>query len=81
MGIFDKWFGRTATGASVQMQAQVNEPPAPASSYAVGASEAEATTITFNNKNFTYSGELAGLDYASILRDKQNYNNIQSLFS
>lgn len=38
-------------------------------------------TVTFNNSNFTYNGELSGLDYNSILRNTQDYNNIQSLFS
>lgn len=77
MGIFDKWFGRTAAAAPTH----ANEPPAVKQSTIVGASEDEAVSMTFNNKNFTYSGEIAGLDYAAILRDKQNYNNIQSLFS
>lgn len=38
-------------------------------------------TVTFNNSNITYNGELAGLDYTSILRNTQDFNNIQSLFA
>ena len=33
---------------------------------------------TFNNSNFTFSGDLSTFDYVSILRDKQN--NIQRFF-
>lgn len=37
--------------------------------------------MTFNNSNFTYNGELSGYDYDSILRNTQDFNNIQQLFS
>ena len=33
---------------------------------------------SFNNSNFTFSGDLSGYDYVSILRDKQN--NIQNFY-
>lgn len=74
MGIFDRWLNKpvkTISAPSVQPQTETS----------VAAKEDENVTVTFNNKNFTYNGELAGLDYNAILRDKQNYNNIQSLFS
>lgn len=35
-------------------------------------------SITFNNRNITYTGDLASYDYDAILRDKQA--NIVSLF-
>ena len=40
----------------------------------------ETQIQSFNNTNITFSGELAGYDYDSILRDKQNWNNLKSLF-
>ena len=74
MGIFDKWLSRSSKPT-----------PAPAmkpqTEVTVAAKDDEAVTVTFNNKNITYNGELAGLDYNAILRDKQNYNNIQNLFA
>lgn len=76
MGIFDNWFGRKSRSVT-QNQAQHGN----TSSVTVAAKDDEAVSVTFNNKNFTYNGELSGLDYTAILRDKQNYNNIQSLFS
>ena len=33
---------------------------------------------TYDNRNFTFTGDLASYDYDSILRDKQN--NINSLY-
>lgn len=75
MGFFDKWFTRQ----TIPMTAQATPPQKTETS--VAAKDDEAVTVTFNNKNITYNGELAGLDYNAILRDKQNYNNIQSLFA
>lgn len=43
-----------------------------------GRENDETTIQSFNNSNFTYSGELSNYDYVSYLRDKQN--NIQYLF-
>ena len=43
---------------------------------AVGSSDdGSGTIMTFNDKNITYSGELAKFDYDKVLRDKQT--NIQ----
>jgi hypothetical protein len=75
VGIFDKWFGRTTTATSSVPATR------PQTEVTVAAKDDESVTVTFNNKNITYNGELAGLDYNAILRDKQNYNNIQNLFA
>ena len=45
---------------------------------AVGAKDESASTMTYNDKSITYSGDLASYDYDSILRDKQR--NINSLY-
>ena len=74
MGIFDKWFSRPTAPSPIPA---VN----PRTEVIVAAKDDESVTVTFNNKNITYNGELAGLDYNAILRDKQNYNNIQNLFA
>lgn len=74
MGILDNWFGRSKPASQVSQARNVGN-------MAVGAKDDEIVTVTFNNKNITYNGELAGLDYTAILRDKQNYNNIQNLFA
>lgn len=74
MGIWNSLFGRGRSTST--------PPPARTTGdVAVGAKDDEIVTVTFNNKNITYNGELSGLDYTAILRDKQNYNNVQSLFS
>ena len=38
----------------------------------------DASTMTYNDKTITYSGDLASYDYDAILRDKQR--NINSLY-
>ena len=70
MGLLSQLFGRTET-AAVQPQKRT---------IAVGADkETDQTTIqSFNNSNFTFTGELADYDYVSILRNKQD--NIQSFY-
>lgn len=75
MGIFDRWLNRSSRPVSAPT---IKQSP---TEVTVAAKDDEAVTVTFNNKNITYNGELAGLDYNAILRDKQNYNNIQSLFA
>lgn len=72
MGIFDNWFGRNKNVSA--------KPARDTTNIAVSAKEDEVITVTFNNRNITYNGDLASFDYDSILRDKQNYNNITSLF-
>lgn len=69
MGFFSQWFGRNNNVS----------PPSARSNIAVGA-KAEDTdvTITFNDRNITFSGDLAEYDYDSILRNKQR--NITKLF-
>lgn len=71
MGLIDRLFGRTETVAAVQP---------PKKEIVVGADKTNDTeTIqSFNNSNFTFSGELADFDYVGILRDKQN--NIQRIY-
>ena len=68
MGLWDNWFGR-------------NRPAAPATAekreVAVGAKD-ETVTITFNDKNITFTGDIAGYDYDNLLRNKQR--NINSFF-
>ncbi len=76
MGVFDNWLNRKQRSTAQTAPALTK-----AADVTVAAKDDEAVSVTFNNKNFTYNGELAGLDYTAILRDKQSYNNIQSLFS
>lgn len=53
-------------------------PPEPSQmKYAVGA-KGDDVTITFNNRNITFTGDLTDFDYNAILRDKQT--NIYKLF-
>ena len=62
-------------------QSKIDAPPvAPQGekkSFAIGATK-DDITITFNDKNITYTGDLAQYDYNAILRDKQR--NIYQLF-
>lgn len=51
----------------------------PISNIAIGASES-SPSMTFSDKNITFTGDLSGFDYEAILRDKQKYANIQKLF-
>ena len=44
----------------------------------MGAKEETHSTMTYNDRAITYTGDLASYDYDSILRDKQG--NISSLF-
>jgi len=74
MGLLDRLFGsRVETTAAA-------EQPRPKHPVVVGAGkENDTETIqSFNNSNFTYSGELADFDYVSILRNKQE--NIQRIY-
>ena len=45
---------------------------------AVGAQNDTRSTMTYNDRTITYTGDLASYDYDSILRDKQR--NINSLY-
>lgn len=71
MGFWSQFLGRNET-VSVQ--------PKEKKMIAVGAgNEKDQVTIqTFNNSNFTFSGELSTYDYVSLLRNKQD--NIQSFY-
>ena len=71
MGLFDRFWNRNEVTAAVQPQKK---------SIAIGAGrESDETTIqSFNNSNFTFSGELSDFDYVAILRNKQD--NIQSFY-
>ena len=66
MGLFDRFFKRTTTTEASRPQKR---------EVFVGASNDrdEQSLQSFNNSNITFSGELSGYDYNSILRDKQNY--------
>ena len=50
----------------------------PAARVAVGATDKDDVSITFNNKNITFTGDLTTYDYDKILRQKQQ--NIYRLF-
>ncbi len=52
--------------------------PAPKQEVAVGAKDNTSSTMTYNDKAITYSGDIASFDYDAILRDKQR--NINSLY-
>ena len=68
MGFFDR-FRRTTTPAATP----------PPKHIVVGAGNDNDNTLqTFDNTNFTFSGELADYDYVSILRNKQD--NITNLY-
>lgn len=74
MGLFDRWFGRPAV---TPPPTNAPKEPMPTTDFVVGAQD-DAVTITFNDKNITFSGSLAEYDYDTILRDKQS--NIVKLF-
>ncbi len=70
MGFFNRLFNRTDSEAS-KPQKRIE--------IAVGAGKAlDETFQSFENSNITFSGELAGYDYTSILRNKQD--NIVTLY-
>lgn len=50
----------------------------PKKEIAVGAKGDTSSTMTYNDKAITYSGDIASYDYDSILRDKQG--NITRLY-
>lgn len=50
----------------------------PKQEIAVGAKDTSSSTMTYNDKAITYSGDIASYDYDRILRDKQR--NINSLY-
>ena len=71
MGLFDRFTNRSKTTAAEQPQKR---------DVFVGVDgSGDVTTIqSFDNSNFTFSGDLSGFDYVSILRDKQG--NIQNFY-
>ena len=71
MGLFDRFRNRPVQTASA--------PKNTTQKIAVGAGSAQDEFFqSFENSNITFSGELAGYDYTSILRNKQD--NIISLY-
>lgn len=50
----------------------------PKQEIAVGAKDSASSTMTYNDKAITYTGDIASYDYDAILRDKQR--NINSLY-
>lgn len=71
MGLLDRLFSRNETTVAEQPQRTI-------SVVGVGKEADQETIQSFSNSNFTFSGDLSGYDYVSILRDKQN--NIQSFY-
>lgn len=72
MGILSQQFrGRTGTPQSQKQSRDVQD-------IAVGAKNDMDVTITFNDKNITFSSSISGYDYDSILRNKQK--NITRLY-
>lgn len=67
MGLFNQWFSRTSDTESIVLK-----------DVAVGAKNENDVSITFNDKNITFTGDQASYDYDSILRNKQR--NITRLF-
>lgn len=70
MGLLDRLFSRPETTVAAQ--------PQRSNVVGVDKEKDQVTVQSFNNANFTFSGELASYDYVSILRDKQN--NIQQFY-
>lgn len=71
MGILDRFFG-SRTRSPVQVTAPQRE-------IAVGAdNSSKEVTITFNDKNITFTGDLASYNYDTIQRNKQD--NINKLY-
>lgn len=71
MGLFDRFFRRTTTTVASRPEKK---------DVFVGASNErdEQAIQSFSNSNITFTGELSGYDYGSILRNKQD--NILSLY-
>ena len=65
MGVLDRLFRRTTTTTVGEQPRKKNE------TVIVGAGKAndEVTIQSFNNENFTFSGELADFDYVTILQN------------
>jgi hypothetical protein len=71
MGFFDRFFRRTTTTVASQ--------PAKREVFVGASNERDEQVVqSFSNSNITFSGELSGYDYDSILRNKQD--NIVSLY-
>ena len=71
MGFFDRFLRRTTTTVASR--------PEKKDVFVGAANDNDAQAIqSFSNANITFAGELAGYDYGSILRNKQD--NIQSLY-
>lgn len=71
MGIIDRLFGSRTK--------HIVQTVAPPRKIAVGANNSgKEVTITFNDKNITYTGDLASYNYDTILRNKQD--NINRLY-
>jgi len=71
MGLFDRFANRNKTTVAEQPQTM---------NVVVGADNKNDVIAiqSFDNSNFTFSGDLSGFDYVSILRNKQE--NIQSFY-
>lgn len=77
MGFFDRFRRNTRTLTQEASRPSADEVKRDVVVGARGDND-EIQIQSFNNNNITYSGELVGYDYASILRDKQN--NIINLY-
>ena len=78
MGIFDRWLGRRNSSDEATKESPVSVYlDSPKTKLAVAADE-PSPSLTFTDKNITYTGDLSGYDYEAILRDKQT--NIYKLY-
>ena len=65
MGLFDRFRSRLSSPAPVGAEITFAD-------VAVGANSSDGSiSSTYSDKNITFTGEVTGLDYATILRDKQ----------
>lgn len=78
MGVFDFLLGSRRAKAKETTVRPADKPPVKISVGAKPDETEEQIFQSFNNSNITFSGELSGYDYDSILRDKQA--NIVSLY-
>ena len=71
MGFFDRLFGRRNQPVGA---VDVNDTHIDSQSRAVASADTDVSN-TFNNRNVTYRGDLAGCHYDELLRDKQKWEN------
>lgn len=72
MGLFDRWSARK------RITEHIDTPHMTAAVGVGGEKDDNSVNLTFNDRNITFTGSLAGYDYDAVLRNKQK--NIQTLF-